>query len=216
MIDVELGHLKAYPFPAYAESFGYQRIAGESGSCYTLKHESGDKVVAKLDNGHWVYFSVHDRTDNGSVMDFVQRRIGGSLGHVRKLLREIAGQSRTPDKIENVRSCPVVGTRTPEIDPYRKTESVWQSATWNPAPDYLISRGLVPATLNDPRFKDCWRVDRSCNVIFPHHDTGGMCGYERRGPDCKAFGKGTRRGLWRSANLWDAHTTCLLYTSRCV
>ena len=50
-------------------------------------------------------------------------------------------------------------------------------------------------------------MDRNGNVLFPHHDTGGMCGYERRGPDCKAFGKDTRRGLWRSANLWSATTT---------
>ena len=204
MSDRELDTLKAHPFPAYAESFGYERVAGETGSCWTLKNESGDKLVAKQDGDHWVYFSVHDRADNGSVLDFVQRRIGGSLGHVRKLLRDIAG-TRTPDKIENVRSCPVASTSP--VDAYKKTAAVWAAATPNPAPAYLLSRGLSAAVLADPMFTDCWRVDRHGNTLFPHHDQGGMCGYERRGPDCKSFGKDTRRGVWRSANLWHDLTT---------
>ena len=104
-------------------------------------------------------------------------------------------------------TCPKFGVHYNPDHCYKKSLAVWNAAIWNPEPTYLLSRGLAPATLNDPRFWDCWRTDRSGNVIFPHHDQRGMCGYERRGPDCKAFGKDTKRGLWRSANLWDASTT---------
>ena len=210
MIDAELDSLKRQNFQAVAMNLGYSRVTGETGTSYTLKNESGDKVIAKQDGQHWVYFSTSDRSDNGSVLDFVQRRIGGSLGHVRKWLREAAGQNGTfrdillPTAQNSDRAEPA------PADPdhcYKKSLAVWNAAIWNPEPTYLLSRGLAPATLNDPRFRDCWRVDRSGNVIFPHHDTGGLCGYERRGPDCKAFGKDTRRGLWRSANLWDASTS---------
>ena len=209
MIDMELDRLKAHPFPAYAESFGYQRVAGETGNSYTLKNDDGDKLVAKQDGDHWVYFSVKDRADNGSVLDFVQRRIGGSLGHVRKLLRDMAGQTGTWRDISlpTARSLDRDDTHKPAIDPYRKTAAVWNAATWNPAPDYLLSRDLSAAVLSDPMFTDCWRVDRHGNVLFPHHDQGGMCGYERRGPDCKSFGKDVKRGVWRSANLWHDLTT---------
>lgn len=206
MIDMELDTLKRQPFESIASNLGYSRVTGETGSSLTLRSESGDKVIAKRDGDHWVYFSTSDRTDNGSILDFVQRRIGGGLGHVRKWLREATNQeilSPTAQSVDlRAEPAPVDSDHC-----YKKSLAVWQSATWNPEPDYLISRGLDAATLNDSRFADCWRVDRSGNVIFPHFDTGGMCGYERRGPDCKAFGKDTRRGLWRSANLWDASTT---------
>ncbi len=49
----------------------------------------GDKIiVAKGEDGHWVYFSVRDdRLDNGSIIDFEQSRQSGTLGDVRKALR---------------------------------------------------------------------------------------------------------------------------------
>lgn len=208
MIDAELDTLKRQDFQAVAMNLGYHRLKGETGSSLTLRSESGDKVIAKLHRQHWVYFSTSDRSDNGSTLDFVQRRIGGTIGHVRKWLREQAGHARTkPDIHLPTAQNPAVSTSKPEIDPYRKTQAVWNAALWNPEPAYLLSRGLSPATLNDPRFKDCFRVDRSGNVLFPHFDTGGLCGYERRGPDCKSFGKDTKRGMWRSANLWSASTS---------
>ena len=202
MLDAELESFKAIPFDAVAANFGYSRLEGETGACHTLRNAAGDKVVAKVNpNGHWVYFSVHDRADNGTSLDFVQRRQGGGLGHARKALRAISGDNP---------SFPIVRPLTPvepPTDAYQQTAAVWNAAQWNPAPAYLLSRGLSPATLADPIFRDCYRVDRNGNVLFPHHDTGGMCGYERRGPDCKRFGKDVNRGLWRSANLWSATTT---------
>ena len=201
MLDAELDHLKAIPFDAVAANFGYSRVKGETGSSLTLRNDAGDKVVAKRDGQHWVYFSVHDRTDHGSSLDFVQRRQGGSLGRARKALRAISADNPSFPTAQGLNSV------EPPTDAYQQTATVWNAATWNPAPAYLLSRGLASATLADPIFRDCYRVDRNGNVLFPHHDTGGMCGYERRGPDCKRFGKDVNRGLWRSANLWSATTT---------
>ena len=206
MIDAELDTLKRQSFESIASNLGYSRVTGETGTSYTLKNDAGDKLIARLDGQHWTYFSVHDRSDNGSVLDFVQRRIGGSLGHVRKWLREATNQEILSPTAQSVD----LRAEPASVDPdhcYKKSLAVWNAATWNPEPAYLLSRGLAPATLSDPIFKDCWRVDRSGNVIFPSFDQRGLCGYERRGPDCKAFGKDTRRGLWRSANLWAASTS---------
>ena len=48
----------------------------------------------------------------------------------------------------------------------------------------------------DPRFADTFRQDASGNVVFPHRDRSGMCGYELRRKCFKAFGAGTKKGLW--------------------
>jgi hypothetical protein len=205
MIDTELDTLKRQDFQAVAAGLGYSRVPGETGTSLTLKNDTGDKVIAKRDGDHWIYFSTSDRADSGTCVDFVQRRIGGTLGHARKWLREATNQEIHLPTVH-----PLTLPAPAPIDPdaaYKKSLAVWNAATWNPSPAYLLSRGLAPATLSDPIFKDCWREDRSVNVLFPHHDQRGMCGYERRGPECKAFGKDTRRGLWRSVNLWDASTT---------
>src|ERR1039458_4583966 len=59
-----------------------------------VMRNGGDKVVIKLDgDGHYVYFSVRDDRDNGSIIDFVQHRKRLSLGEVRKELRPWIGRS---------------------------------------------------------------------------------------------------------------------------
>ena len=73
---------------------------------------------------------------------------------------------------------------------------MWAAAARIAAPAYLLSRGLSPATLADPRFTDTFRVDASGNVVFPHRDRSGLCGYELRRKCFKAFGAGTKKGLW--------------------
>ena len=73
----------------YAQAQGYvvDRTAS-SRSSVVLADPSGDKVVvARAPDGHWIFFSVRDGQDNGTIIDFVQRRAGGSLGEVRKELR---------------------------------------------------------------------------------------------------------------------------------
>ncbi len=42
---------------------------------------TGDKIVVKRDaDGHMVYFSVRDDSDNGSIIDFVQKCRGQACG----------------------------------------------------------------------------------------------------------------------------------------
>ncbi|MBF0554729.1 MAG: hypothetical protein HQK96_09290 [Nitrospirae bacterium] len=73
-----------------AEGYGYTLDPRESsrGSLAMRRASDGDKiVVATAPDGHGVYFSVRDDQDNGSVIDFVMRRDGVSLGRVRQILR---------------------------------------------------------------------------------------------------------------------------------
>ena len=82
--------------------------------------------------------------------------------------------------------------------------AVWNAASWNPEPDYLLDRGLSVATLGDVRFFDTFRVTNQGAVIFLHHDRQGPCGYEVRGHGVKSFGKRTVKGLWSTPNLRTA------------
>lgn len=198
----ELDFFKRLDFAAIAAAFGYRHDRKASGPASSVfRSESGDKIVAKLAGDRWCYFSVHDCADNGTIVDFVQRRIGGSLGEVRKRLRDLAGHDLTrPDD-----SFPTA--RLSESDPsdYRKKSlAVWNAATWNAAHPYLLSRGLDRATLADPRFADTFRQDKRGNAVFPHHDRGGLCGYELRNSAFKGFGSGVKKGLWLTANLKTA------------
>ena len=216
----EIEFFKTQPFTDIASALGYKPDGkASSGGSTVLRREDGDKVAVKQDGNHWVYFSVHDRTDHGTIVDFVQRRTGGTLGEVRKTIREATGHNRTnpkvflptapnpspdkanPDKLENVRVCPV------DPDGFRKKSlAVWNAATWNPEHPYLLSRGLDCGTLADCRFLNTFRQDNNGNVVFPNYDRGGLCGYERRGPVTKTFGKDVKKGLWFSTNLKTAST----------
>ena len=81
---------------AYAAALGYglDRKASWRGSS-VLRHPNGDKIIVKRDHdGHFVYFSVRDENDNGSIIDFVQRRKAYNLGQVRQELRPWIGKDR--------------------------------------------------------------------------------------------------------------------------
>ena len=57
----------------FAASFGYEMDRHESWRGSTVLRRGGDKIVVKRNhNGHYVFFSVRDDRDNGTIIDFVQ------------------------------------------------------------------------------------------------------------------------------------------------
>jgi hypothetical protein len=78
-----------------ARGYALDRRASSVNSA-VMRHPDGDKIVIARNeaSGAWVYFSVRDDRDNGTIIDFVQNRDGGSLGEVRKTLRAWLGSSR--------------------------------------------------------------------------------------------------------------------------
>jgi hypothetical protein len=129
-----------------------------------MRHPDSDKiVVARNDaSGAWVYFSVRDDRDNGTIIDFLQNRGGGSLGEVRKTLRAWLGSSRPPVE-------PALFIR--DLAPVSRDRAVvvaaWERARACTALPYLTSRGLGPDVLALPRFEGCVRVDQRNNALFP-------------------------------------------------
>ena len=80
----------------FAVSLGYEIDRRESWRGSTVLRRGADKIVVKRNgNGHYVFFSVRDDSDNGTVIDFLQRRQNLSLGAVRQILRPWVGRPAT-------------------------------------------------------------------------------------------------------------------------
>jgi len=199
MFDTELDKFKTdIDLRAYAAGQGYQLDAKASwrGTAVMRNSMSNDKVVIKRGlDGHYVYFSVRDDRDNGSIVDFVQFRTGYSLGAVRKELRPWIGQP--PSSV-------------PVFEPLHKTEKDRMKveaayARMKDAMDghpYLErERALPAALLAHDRFAGRVRIDDRGNAVFPHFDANGLSGFELKNVGFTGFASGGSKALWLSHEL---------------
>lgn len=187
-----------------AAAGGYQLERGQNGnaSSVSMRHPgTDDKIVIRRDSdGHWTYFSVRDDRDNGSVIDFLQRRRALSLGALRKELRAWLREERP-------RPAPQLYRPTLAV---QKRDQAAVAASYAAASavgsQYLLSRGIAEATLSDPRFVGSFRVDSRGNVLFPHcapDDPSVVVGYEVKNRGFSGFASGGRKTFWSSANAAD-------------
>lgn len=185
----------------FAACRGYEADRRESsrGSA-VMRHPNGDKIIIayiqpnKGGRPGWYFFSVRDSADNGSIVDFLQKRGVSNLGEVRKTLRAWSGSPRPAvlDRVHIPALVPVVQDRAAAV-------LGWEQAHFRAAVPYLIGRGLDAALMGSPRFADRCRVDRRGNVLFPHHDKAGLCGYEIKNKGFTGYSAGGLKGLWFSA-----------------
>jgi hypothetical protein len=175
---------------------GYARSPRESSAqSHVLRHEArDDKLVVKRDeDGHWVYFSVRDDRDQGTIVDFVQRRTGKTLGQVREELRGWLG---LPRPALDPATAPA---RAPSERPRVAFLDVFASAREVASSPYLQARGLRPETLRDPRFAGTFRQDGRGNVLFVHRDSDRITGFEIKNRDFTGFAPGGTKAAWQSA-----------------
>lgn len=187
----------------YMADQGYQLDRRESSrSSAVMRHANGDKLIVATDqDGHGIYFSVRDDLDNGSIIDFVQRRKGLNLGQVRKELRPWLGLSSMPISERQQITKP-----KPSTADRQRVLAVWMQMQPQPAGGhpYLLARGLAPETLEDPRFASMVRIDQRGNAVFPHYDGRGLSGYELKNEGFTGFSAGGEKRVWHSANLGHA------------
>ena len=180
----------------FAASFGYSRDVKEStDTICMMRAGSGDKIAVKkaAGTGFWIYCSNRDASDNGTIIDFVQHREGGTLGNVRKRLRQWSGAERPtiPDGL-------FAKTLLPSSVDRNKVLLNWEKARFCYAVRCLTLRGIGPETLSLKRFYRTFRVDDRGNVLFPHHDKKGLCGFEIKNTNFTGFAAGGVKGLWHS------------------
>ncbi|HVV52353.1 MAG TPA: toprim domain-containing protein [Polyangia bacterium] len=189
-----------------AASYGYRlverersaagRWRGSTAASISMRNPStDDKVVIRRDrDGHWTYFSVRDDSDNGTVIDFVQRRRSGGLGGVRRELRTWLREDRPRVPLQLYQP----NVRTQARDE-RAVRTAFESARAGHS-RYLAERAISASVQRDPRFRSRFRVDARGNVLFPHCDpsTGQVVGFEAKNRGYTAFATGGRRTFWMS------------------
>lgn len=182
---------------AYAATEGFMLDRKKSSrNSAIMRSSTGDKIiVARFPNQHWVYFSVHDDFDKGTIIDFVQNRKGGSIGEVRRTLRPWL-QGKGLDAIDIASYVSELEPITRDLASVRARYEAMMSIS--EAPAYLKTRCLPEKLVLHPRFSDRIRIDQHKNVIFPHFNLLGLCGYEVKNQNFTGFAPGAEKGLWGS------------------
>lgn len=196
MSDTELERFKTeINLSAYAAAQGYQILRRESSrNSVSMKHTNGDKIIiARGHDDHWIYFSVRNDLDNGSIIDFVQKRQGGTLGRVRQRLRQWVGHeapSLSPDLYQ-----PEVRKTAKDRQSVIAALARMQDVEEHP---YLKSRAVGKETTSHQRFLGKVKIDGYGNAVFPHYDDEGLCGYEIKNKNFTGLPAGSEKGLWVS------------------
>jgi hypothetical protein len=192
----------------YAAGLGYvlDRKASSHNSV-AMAGPSGDKIViARFHDRHWVYFSVHQE-HSGTILDLVQHVRGCKLGRARQELRSWSGAGRGrplphPDRFRQEIETVSRGRAQVLMDLGRMKDLSFHR--------YLEAERKIPrGLLQSARFAGKIRIDARSNVIFPHADRDGPCGYEIKNRNFTGFAKGGEKGLWMSA-VRKADTTLVL------
>ncbi len=193
-MDEELNKLKAaVNLVEYAAGMGYW--VDKSKSCTrttVMRHDNGDKIVLSRGNKHWIYFSARDDRDNGTIIDFIQKRQGQNLGQVKKNLREWLGKPQ-PERVEA--KYKKADARPRDV---KSVQRYLQSTTQINDTTYLQSRYITPETIFGPRFDGTIRQDRRGNAVFMHRNLEGFCGAELKNNGFTGCPKDSQKGVWHS------------------
>lgn len=126
-MDGELESFKRLNFIKLASGLGYVRDELESrGSSHVLRGCGEKLAVRERGDGTWCYFNVHDPDDRGCIVDLVQKHTGGTLGHVRREIRQMAGLMNTSPH-DPILKAHAPAARTAAVDYRRKTQEVWKA-----------------------------------------------------------------------------------------
>jgi len=195
-MDAELSSFKtAIDLRVYAASQGYQLDRKKSwrGNAVMRHPVTDDKIVIMRGmDAHYVYFSVRDDRDNGTIIDFVQFRQGMSLGAVRRELRPWIGQPPVPVPVFDV----LHKVEKNRMKVGMEWEKMREAVDGHP---YLERRRALPRSLlTSERFAGRIRIDGHGNAVFPHFDAEGLSGYEMRNVRFQGFASGGAKALWLS------------------
>jgi len=171
----------------FAVHLGYEIDKRESWRGSTVLRNRGDKIVVKRNgNGHYVFFSVRDDRDHGTIIDFLQRRENLNLGGVRQILRPWIGRPAMPTQFRKLE--PTSPDRMRMETEYRRMADALHH------PHLEHERHLPASVLSASRFAGRIRIDGRGNAVFPHFDAAGLCGYENQEPGIyRVCGRGQER-----------------------
>jgi hypothetical protein len=195
----------------YAAGWGFTEFDRNKSSkaCVVLRHRDNDgKIgVSRGHDGHWIYYDFRCGK-GGSVIDFVMRQMGISLGKTRKELRKAL--------CANTHSLsPTAPSSDPRPAAKDRRRAALEYANANSIVNrhpYLASRGIGLEIITTKRFSLVVMVDPRNNACFPYFDFEGIAGLERRNHNFNGYTEGGSKGLWRS-NLMAGDTRAVIFES---
>ena len=155
----------------YLESQGWQKDKYASCRSSAVLMNGQDKIVVGRQRGNFVYKNTKVEGDQGSIIDYIQRRQGLNMGQVRKFLRPALKGDFKPlhdwkapaYAVDQAQACWVRGQEVFDFD-------------------YLKGRGIDPATVQ--AYNSAIRQDPATkDLYFLHHGQQGFSGYEIKKPD---------------------------------
>ena len=175
----------------YAARQGYELDKKKSTrSSLVMRHANGDKIIISKKGANWVYFSVHDDSDNGTIVDFIEKRTHKTLPEIGKDLAAWSGGAG----LLPICALPDVQEQVYEPERIVRAFKWMKPITGHP---YLINERKIPAeVLNHAKFKGSIYQDRYGNVVFPHQSAKGICGLELKNFDKGVFMRGSEKALW--------------------
>jgi hypothetical protein len=207
-MDAELDRLKAVVnLVEYVAAQGYWVDKRKSCRRTTvMRHDNGDKIIISQGKSCSIYFSARDTTDNGTIVDFIQKRMGLNLGQTKTHLRQWLGEPR-PVLVEKKYRSPDNSKRNIEkVKRYLNSTKPISNTT------YLQSRCITPDVIYSPRFNRTIRQDSRGNTVFLHRNIKGICGAELKNNDFTGCPKDSLKGIWHS-NLTEDDNRLILCES---
>ena len=195
----ELERFKRINLVEYCTSRGYvvdRRIS--SRNSIVMRHTNGDKLgIGKTASGTYVFYNFKG-TESGTIIDLVQTLDGGSLGEVRKTLRNYNGlpTSHRPSPTLPFKLQPSQHDASRVLAGWMKTQPIGTRGH----PYLTDHRGISVEIQNNPVFKGRIHIDDRGNAVFPHFNKSGLCGYEIKngnasGTTFTGFSPGGLKGL---------------------
>jgi len=191
----------------YAAMQGYEIDPKASGAgSVAMKHPKGDKIILGMgSDGHWIYWSVRDESDNGSIIDFIQHRTHKNLGQVRVELRPWLGHSKSSTPTTTLPARPPSSSFAAKLE-HVPTDLPAVRRSYEAAQridgfhHYLCSERSIPTSLlASERFAGRISTDDRGNALFPHWNADKeICGYEIKNHGFTGFSKHGAKGLWCS------------------
>ncbi|MBU0800640.1 MAG: DUF3991 and toprim domain-containing protein [Alphaproteobacteria bacterium] len=189
---------KAINLTQYAACAGYCLDRKKSTKAsVAMRHANGDKIIISRRGPFWVYFSTHDESDNGTIIDFIIKRTGKTLGEIGQELDSWIGEARpfvNPDHYADA--------VTEQSYDRGRVQCLFASFKPLTSHEYLEQeRKISRAVLQESRFAGKLFSDKYGNVVFPHFDKEGLCGLELKNADKGVMTRGSAKGLWTSKRL---------------
>ena len=189
--------------PAFVATYGYAVDRKKTTKTSIAMKSSNDKIIISKKGGLWVYFSVFDDLDSGTIVDFVANRTTKSLSEIGSLLTDWSGLGAAPLPAYTVEEKKYDVTRVRAV--FAKCQPVRHHK-------YLESRGLGAELLGAQRFTGRIFIDQYGNAAFPYFSKRTVCGLELKNAKRSLLVKGSQKTFWRS-NTKTSDTTIAITES---